>query len=206
MTICLTERSQFALWPSVVCDLARIPARETCRIWNCTRYPLFPNPLFLRSTRAWRYGSRLDEVHLVLPSWELWAGTAPAMLVTGRQAADHGMVLCDNVLAASPADSSSVKHVEKVFSVSDSMAVWGWEPIHFHWEKFQATAWRIFAAYSITIGGLHLGKPDILDWVILCCEAVLGLVGCLASSLHFTRWIPVTPSPSCDNTKHLRHY
>lgn len=86
-------------------------------------YPLFPNPLFLRSTRAWRYGSRLDEVHLVLPPWELWAGTAPAVLVTGRQGTDHGMVLCDNVLAASPADSSSVKRGEKVFSVSDSMAV-----------------------------------------------------------------------------------
>lgn len=60
---------------------------------------------------------------MVLPSGELWAGTAPAVLVTGRQGTDHGMALCDDVLAASPADSGSVKRGEKVFSVSDSMAV-----------------------------------------------------------------------------------
>ena len=161
-------------------------------------YPIFPNPLFLRGTRAWRYGRRLDEVHWVLPPGELWAGTA--LLCWSRagrsllrlppgmdgcsliQATEPAVALCDDVLAASPADPSSVKRSQKVFSASDSMAVWGWEPIHFHWEKFQATAWKIFSAYSITIGGLHLGAPEVLDWMILCCGAVLGLVGFLASS------------------------
>lgn len=102
-------------------------------------YPVFPNPLFLRGTWAWRYGSRRDEVHSVRPSWELWAGTAPAVLVTGgqvspeaaagmdgcclTQATEHGVALCDDVLAASPANSSSVNRGQKIFSVSDSMAV-----------------------------------------------------------------------------------
>ena len=102
-------------------------------------YPVFPNPLFLRGTRAWRYGRRLDEVHLVcrLGSCGLgqpllcWSQAGRSLLrlppgMDGRsltQAAEPGVALCDDVLAASPADSSSVKRSQKVFSASDSMAV-----------------------------------------------------------------------------------
>ena len=39
------------------------------------------------------------------------------------QATEHGVALCDDVLAASPANSSSVNRGQKIFSVSDSMAV-----------------------------------------------------------------------------------
>lgn len=55
-----------------------------------------------------------------------------------------------------------------------------------------------------SVGFLNLGTIYILDWIILCGGAVPSIVGCLATALVSSHWMPVVTPPIVTTKKVFR--